>query len=318
MVELDELDRKLLVELDKNCRSSSIELGGRLGKSRQTIDYRIKRMIDLEVITNFRCSFNATKLGFRLFKIHLRLRNVPSRVASLRSYLTRLANVYWIGESSGSWDLLIGVLYKNEQELFAITNELSTGFHDVIVGHSGHQMISIIQFPKMYISRGQGCPVEHTGDVEQLAVDEMDLRIINELVKDARVATNRLADVLGMSAMAIQRRIKRLEELGIIIQYRIGIDLKKLGLSLYKAIIQLDRYGSDDHKKFYAFISSYPELQFFVRNFWSLELELVVPGYSAYESIFDDIRRYFPRLINSVETLLLDSDEWPEMNLLEI
>ena len=43
-------------------------------------------------------------------------------------------------------------------------------------------------------------------------------------------------------------QMKKMEEKGIIIQYRIGVNLNKLGLELYKAVIKLDRYNKSDEK----------------------------------------------------------------------
>jgi hypothetical protein len=37
---------------------------------------------------------------------------------------------------------------------------------------------------------------------------------------------------------------------------------------------------------------------------------LIVPSYDVYEEIIDRIRHSFPKLIASLDTLLLESDEW--------
>jgi hypothetical protein len=101
-----------------------------------------------------------------------------------------------------------------------------------------------------------------------------------------------------------------MEQSGTLFQYRIGLNLRLLGLELYKAIITTDFYSEEEHQRFVEFISLRKEIQFFVRNVFVIELELIVPHYDAYETIIDDIRREFPKLIGSLDTLLLESDEW--------
>jgi len=101
-----------------------------------------------------------------------------------------------------------------------------------------------------------------------------------------------------------------MEQFGTLFQYRLGVNLKLLGLELYKAIITTNLYSEEEHQRFVEFISLRKEIQFFVRNVWAIELELIVPNYEAYEAIIDDIRRHFPQLIGSLDTLLLESDEW--------
>jgi hypothetical protein len=57
-------------------------------------------------------------------------------------------------------------------------------------------------------------------------------------------------------------------------------------------------------------MSKFKELQFLVRNIWAIELELVVPNYEVLEQILDALRQNFPRLVGSLDILLLESDEW--------
>lgn len=309
-MQLDELDRNILSLLDRNCRTSAVELGEKLSRSRQTIEYRIKRLEDQGIITEYTCSFNPTSVGYRLYKVYLRLRNIPGEMERLCAELFNLGTVYWIGKTSGSWDLLFGIFYRDEQEILVIVDRLMRGFRHVIVAHSEHLIVKILQYPKMYLT-GEISPYrEYAGVVRHTALDELDVAIIAKLIANARLSFNALGDSLGVSSLLIQRRMKRMEQAGILFQYRIGLNLRKLGLELYKSIITTDLYGEEDHQRFVAFISQRKEIQFVVRNIWAIELELIVPNYQAYEAIIDEIRVHFPKLIGSLDTLLLESDEW--------
>lgn len=307
---LDQLDRNIIALLDRNCRISSIELSQQLSRSRQTIDYRIKRLEDQGIITEYTCSFNPTSVGYRLYKVYLRLRNIPADKQRLREALFNLGTVYWIGESSGSWDLLFGIFYREEREILEITDRLNRNFRHLIVAHSGHLIVGILQYSKMYLTGEIHPYLEYAGQIRQLRLDQLDVAIIAKLVGNARLPYNTLGDSLGVSSLLVQRRMKRLEQTGIIFQYRVGLNLDKLGLELYKAIVTTHLYSEDEHRRFVEFVSTFKELQFFVRNIWSIEFELVVPNYARYEEILDEISARFPKLIASLDTLLLDSDEW--------
>jgi len=309
-MELDELDRNILTLLDRNCRASAVELGEKLQRSRQTIEYRINRLEDQRVITEYTCSFNPTSVGYRLYKVCLRLRNIPGEMEKLCAELFKLGTVYWIGKTSGSWDLLFGIFYRDEREILSIVDRLAKGFRHVIVAHSGYLMVEILQYPKMYLTGETSSYREYAGAVRYEPLDELDLTIIAKLISNARLSFNALGESLGVSSLLIQRRMKRMEQAGIIFQYRIGVNLRLLGLELYKAIITTDLYSGDEHRRFLEFISRRKEVQFVVRNIWAIELELVVPNYQVYEEIIDEIRKNFPKLIGSLDTLLLESDEW--------
>ena len=307
---MDQLDREILTWLDRNCRMSSVELSQHVKRSRQTVEYRVSRLEDQCIITGYTSSFNPTRVGYRLYKIYLRLRNVPDAREKLLQLLYELGSVYWVGESSGTWDLLFGIFYKSEREILDITHRLTSEFHHTIVAHSGHSIIQILQYPKMYFTGAPQAYRELSGATLAHELDSLDARIIAELIRNARTSLNEIGERLAASTVLIHRRLKKLEQAGILFQHRISVDLKKLGLELYKAIITTGFYSEDVHVRFVEFISGRKELQFFVRNIWSIELELIVESYQAYESIIDEIRKNFPRLIDSLDTLLLESDEW--------
>lgn len=71
------------------------------------------------------------------------------------------------------------------------------------------------------------------------SLDSTDLKIIDILKKNARTPVLKMSNILGISDVAIKKRIKKMEDLGVIRGYTIKIDYPKLG---YKglAIVGLD------------------------------------------------------------------------------
>jgi Lrp/AsnC family leucine-responsive transcriptional regulator len=63
-------------------------------------------------------------------------------------------------------------------------------------------------------------------------VDEIDARLLQALVDDARTSIAELARTVGLSAPSVSERIRRLEEAGVIKGYSTKIDPKALGLPI--------------------------------------------------------------------------------------
>jgi len=101
-----------------------------------------------------------------------------------------------------------------------------------------------------------------------------------------------------------------MEEKGIIIQYRIGVNLNKLGLELYKAVIKLDRYNKSDEKRMVNYLSRLFNIQYFIRNLWSIEPEFVVSSYQEYYELIENLKKEFPDVIRTVDSVLMITDEW--------
>jgi len=76
-IKLDLTDRKILAELDKNCRIHNSVLAKKVHKSREAVKYRIQQLQKNGIIRNFITSIDPNKLGYYMFKIYLKLENIP-------------------------------------------------------------------------------------------------------------------------------------------------------------------------------------------------------------------------------------------------
>ncbi|MET0391183.1 MAG: Lrp/AsnC family transcriptional regulator [Polyangiales bacterium] len=92
--------------------------------------------------------------------------------------------------------------------------------------------------------------------------DELDRRILTELQKDAGITNQELAERVGLSASPCLRRVKALEDAGII-QKRVALlDRKQLGLTLTALIqISMDRHTPERFAHFEEVVKRCPEVQ---------------------------------------------------------
>jgi DNA-binding Lrp family transcriptional regulator len=297
-IKLDKADRKILAELDKNCRIPTSRLAKIVRKSRHSVEYRIKRLVEKGIITSFNVAINPHKMGVKIYKLYLQLRNIPKEKEKLFKYLRTSGIVYWMGECDGVWDLIFAVYAKSDYEFYALKNELVSIFGNIIVRKNWDILVDVKQFPKMYFAGKTEPPTLFAGVVVQNKMNKIDHLILVNMVNDARIPLTDLAQKIGST------------KLGIIIQYRIGVNLSELGLEQYKALIHLDRYTKEDEKELLSFISFIPNTQYFIRNIWNIEPEFVVSSYHEYYEIMDKIKIRFPHVIRNVESVLMKSDEW--------
>ncbi len=307
---LDKADRIILAELDKNCRTPSTILARKARKSRQAIDYRINRLVKEGIITSFQVSFNPHKMGYKLYKIYLKMKNVPAEKQRLFLYLKESGRVYWMGECSGSWDLIFAIFAKNDYEFFEVKNEIISEFNGIIVEEEGQMLLDVRQYPKMYFTNQVLQPTTFAGELVTNELDGLDSAILKELVNDGRMSLVELASKVKSTIMIIKGRMKKLEQKGIILQYRISVDLGKLGLEHYKAVIKLDRYTKEDEKRLFSYLSKLPNTLYYIRNLWSIEPEFVAESFQEYYKIIEDLKKEFPQVIRTVDSVLMITDEW--------
>ena len=63
-------------------------------------------------------------------------------------------------------------------------------------------------------------------------IDKTDIKILQVLSQDARQSVERVAEQVNRSATPVRRRIRRLEEEGIIRRYTLDVDMKACGYGL--------------------------------------------------------------------------------------
>lgn len=307
---LDKADRKLLAELDKNCRTPSTVLARKIGKSRQAVEYRINQLVKKGIITGFHTAINPHKMGYKAYKIYVKLKNIPEEKNRLFKYLRELGRVYWMGECSGSWDLIFSLFAKTDYEFYELKNQFMSKFNKIIINQEEGILVDVKQYSKMYFTNQIAEPTMFAGGIVNNKLDEKDYVILGHIVNNGRISLTELAKKVKSTEIIIKNRIKKLKENGIIIQYRIGVDLNKLGLELYKAILRIERYTKEDEKRLLSYISNLPNIQYFIRNISQIEPELVVSNFQEYHKIIEDIKKEFPEVIRTVDSVLMITDEW--------
>lgn len=94
-----------------------------------------------------------------------------------------------------------------------------------------------------------------------MKLDRYDQHILEVLQQDGRINNQDLADRIGLSPSPCLRRVRALEESGLIVGYRALLDAKKLGLTLMALIhISMDKHTPERFANFEAQVSVLPEV----------------------------------------------------------
>jgi Lrp/AsnC family leucine-responsive transcriptional regulator len=119
------------------------------------------------------------------------------------------------------------------------------------------------------------------------AIDAIDRKILGLLQTDSRITMAELADKIGLSVSPCHRRVKLLEERGVITGYLATVDQKALGLYVSVFIsIKLARQKEEDLDRFARAISKWDEVLecYLMTGNRDYLLRVVVADLSAYEA----------------------------------
>ena len=97
--------------------------------------------------------------------------------------------------------------------------------------------------------------------IPMTALDAIDRKILSLLQTDGRMTMQEIADKVGLSVSPCHRRVKLLEERGVISRYVATVDQKALGLHVSVFIsIKLARQKEEDLNRFARAISKWDEV----------------------------------------------------------
>jgi Lrp/AsnC family leucine-responsive transcriptional regulator len=94
-----------------------------------------------------------------------------------------------------------------------------------------------------------------------ISLDAVDVRILEELQADGRLSNVALADAVGLSPSPCLRRVKRLEEAGVIAGYQAVVDRESVGLDLTVFVeLTIERHGGQTQERIEEAITAVPEV----------------------------------------------------------
>ncbi|QHB33766.1 Lrp/AsnC family transcriptional regulator [Yersinia canariae] len=80
-----------------------------------------------------------------------------------------------------------------------------------------------------------------------------DIKILKQLQRAGRMTNQELADKVGMATSPCWRRVRQLEESGVITGYQANIDRRKIGLGILAFIrVKIDSHSEEEAKLFEA------------------------------------------------------------------
>ncbi|MBS3117866.1 winged helix-turn-helix transcriptional regulator [Candidatus Woesearchaeota archaeon] len=311
---LDLKDRKLLYQLDIDCRQTNSEIGKKVGLSKQVVDYRIKRFLKEGIIPRFATVVDTYKLGFSKYKIYLSLENASKEVIKqMIDFLKSHDKTEWIATCSGRWDIIAGYIVKDIYEFNDAVKELDEKFsqhistREIIVGlgvpHWRKEYLLNNKEPHKVIFQG--------GQRGNYKIDKTDEEILKLLVNNARMPLTEIAQRLKTTPRVINYRIKILKKDKIILINRIFLDLNKFNWIYCKALLKFKNLTNQKYKQFFQYCNSINDLTYMINSIgsWDLEMDFEIEDFNKFNKIMLEIRDKFSDIIKHYDFVIVMNED---------
>lgn len=141
-----------------------------------------------------------------------------------------------------------------------------------------------------------------------MTLDSLDMKILGQLMQQARITWAELAAHLGLSAPAAADRVRKLEERGVIQGYLTKVDADSLGYDL-TAFIAVTLEHPRDRGGFLAQVHALPEIQecHHIAGEGDYLLKVRCRGTRGLERLITDALKEIPGVMQTRSTIVLST-----------
>jgi DNA-binding Lrp family transcriptional regulator len=298
---MDLLDKKILAELLKNSRIPITQLSKRVRSSREVVNYRIERMVNSGIIIKFITNINTDLLGFISGAVFLNIR--MAKEEEFKKFIKSFEFLSWGGTFSGAWRMGIDIYGRDNVEIDANFNKIFTKFKSEILTHRLAIYKAKYFMHEKYFGYNN---LERKTFHSVYTPDEIDKQILSLLSENSRIDTISIASKLKLSAPAIAKRIKNLENNKFILRYSLFLDISKLGLFQYSIFI----INNEEKDKLVTYLKVHPKVNFIAEYIGDpfLEFGLFVDDSYKLRTLLQQIEESFPN--NRIHDVFLIQNEF--------
>lgn len=308
-VDIDIKDQKILALLSGNSRMPLSEIAKSVQLSRDLVNYRIQRMIKAGLILNFMPEIDFKKLGFDIYHLFMVISDEEPKKTELIQALKNHKNTISLTEYSDRWDFEACIIAKDIYEFDKIFTELSSKFSQIIterirmtVIESYNPIILPFQFTPEFTKLMQS-----KSKYIDYAYDAYDMKILEQLSKDARMSTYEISKSIPLSADAIGIRIKKLLNCGIIKKFTVHLDLSILDYNLYTFALQMKVFDKPTETKFKSFVRGHPYIVKAIKTLGAFDILIYINAENTkkFHETVKCIRNEFSFFIKNQDTYVV-------------
>ncbi|MBU2576437.1 MAG: Lrp/AsnC family transcriptional regulator [Nanoarchaeota archaeon] len=264
MNKLDIKDRKILFQLDLDARQSDKQIAKKVRLSRDSVRYRINKLVEEGYINYFMTLINTMKLGYDWYRTFFKFQNLTiKKEEEIINYLKKKAS--WITKVEGMWDINTGIFCKDIYQFRNIINEFKLKYSKYIERFEVAIVTREWNYHKDYLlNRKQkttepqlmGFNEQEKYEIEK--IDKIDYKILQVLLKNARMKTVDIARKINSTEMIVRYRIRNLIKKGIILGFKPFLNVGKLGYQYFKVHFTLQNLTQEKKRQIFSYVHLHP------------------------------------------------------------
>jgi Lrp/AsnC family transcriptional regulator, leucine-responsive regulatory protein len=297
---MDNLDRKLLFELNWDCRQSNSKLAKKFRVSKQVIRYRILQLEKTGIIKSYHALINWRKLGYNSIRVYIKWHNInPKKEQEIYDFIRKDPFFMWSVKFQGDIDIAFYLWIKSIPEFYEKWFKFLAKYKKYILKQEIYESVNMVHYPMKPLLDDYVIDEKIIGDGEKIEYDKKDFELLKFLTKDARIPIVDIALKMKMTPKAVLYRLKKLRQNKIIMGFNALIDANKLGYNFYKIDFYLNDLSKID--EMFNFAKQNKNIVYRMRTIGGpdFEIEIMIRNINEMERLIEEIREKFKDKIDT-------------------
>jgi len=306
---IDERDRKILRELEEDARQTDSAIAKKIHLSKQVANYRIQKMIQSGIISNFYTVVNVGNLGLSTYYVFLQLEKISKeKEKRLLEKINSLDNIGWLVSCIGKWNIILNInedsilnFEKTLKQIIRICGNHLFEYKFTILSEAEHLGY------KFLVGRGYSKPL-YQGEREKIfKLDMSDEKILKGLSQNARIDLVNLSKKIKIPVHILNYRLKKLIKNGIIEGFKPKLNIDKLGYQWHLLLIKLGVVNEDRKKELVNFCRFHKNIYYMTSTIgdYNFMLDVHIKSTEEIKNILTEIRDKFQDIVKTYESVMI-------------
>ncbi len=270
---MDLYDKKIAKLLIENCRYNLSDIAKAVNLSKDTVKYRIKRLENENLISNYSVLFNPRKFGYTVNHLLLKLKSIDlQKEKAILEKIINHKNVTFVSSQSGTYDLQIIFHIKTVFEKDRITTEFLNLFKNKVRDYKIVEHINDYNFSFLFDDVDIDISIKNKSDTsfsvqlnkvkdaaykipkEIAQFDETDKKIMKQLIINPQDKLTNIGNKIGMTSEGVKKRIRNIIEKEGILKFSLYPNHEKLGLFNYMLMFKIESLPTEVENKLKQFL----------------------------------------------------------------
>lgn len=307
MKKIDLIDKKILYHLDMNARQPFSQIGKKVGLHKNVVMYRVKKLIDADIIKAFITNIDAFKLGFMSFRFLISFQYASEEKRNeIIKYFSYNPNIWYLALIEGPYDLILNFWVKDIDTFEKYWDKSLEKYRYYFKYYDFSIFTKTYHYIDSFLIEGNNMQNDRLKNEiinykKLVSIDEIDWKILNQIASNARIPIVEIARNLNTTSMVVKYRLKQLMNKAVIQGFRLNINIAKLGLKYYTIRIQLKKY---QHRiSIINYVKLNPLVKMIDKSIGDSDLLIGIRSSSVdtIQKIIWDIEKQFPNCIKSFD-----------------